>query len=148
MKLLHHSFQPIISLLLFVCLIAVLISCSENNTTTDIKPPATEIIIEAFEKQRSGFMVEIRGKVTHLLKDDNDGSRHQRFIIELPNQHTLLIAHNIDLAERIPLNTGDKVIIFGQYEWNNKGGVIHWTHHDPENKHPGGWIKHRGKVYQ
>ncbi|WP_312209082.1 DUF3465 domain-containing protein, partial [Acinetobacter variabilis] len=27
-------------------------------------------------------------------------------------------------------------------------GVIHWTHHDPSNKHISGWLKHQGKTYQ
>ena len=87
--------------------------------------------------------------VKKLLPDDNEGSRHQRFILSLPSGQTLLIAHNVDLAPRIPgLQVGDAVAFSGEYEWNSPGGVLHWTHHDPQRRHPGGWLQHEGKTYQ
>ena len=33
-------------------------------------------------------------------------------------------------------------------EWNEQGGIIHWTHHDPDGRHLPGWIKHNGRTYQ
>jgi hypothetical protein len=61
----------------------------------------------------------------------------------------LLVTHNIDLAPRIyDVREGDDVSFSGVYEWNPEGGVIHWTHHDPDGRHPGGWLKHNGKTYQ
>ena len=84
-----------------------------------------------------------------VLRDDLDGSRHQRFILELGSGQTVLISHNIDLAPRIGgLSEGDRVEFFGEYEWNPQGGVIHWTHHDPGGRHVGGWLKHDGNTYQ
>ena len=84
-----------------------------------------------------------------ILSDDNDGSRHQRFILRLDSGQTLLIAHNIDLAPRVSsLSEGDGIAFYGVYEWNPKGGVIHWTHHDPNNHHVTGWLQHNGKTYQ
>lgn len=103
----------------------------------------------AINEQKSGVQTEGSGVVTKLLKDDNEGSRHQRFILRLSSGQTLLIAHNIDLAPRIAsLKTGDTVAFNGEYEWNSKGGVIHWTHHDPDGSHVGGWLKHKGRTYQ
>lgn len=87
--------------------------------------------------------------VKRILPDDNDGSRHQRFILELGSGHALLIAHNIDVAPRISgLREGDRVEFRGDYEWNPEGGVVHWTHHDAGGRHPGGWLIHKGKTYQ
>lgn len=107
------------------------------------------IIAHAFANQKSDLQVSGQGIVSKVLPDDNKGSRHQRFILKLANGQTLLIAHNIDLAPRIPnLRIGDLVQFYGEYEWTHKGGVIHWTHHDPRGRHVGGWLQHQGQRYQ
>lgn len=104
---------------------------------------------EAYRNRRSDLQVLGKGEVIKVLSDDLDGSRHQRFILKMTTGQTLLVAHNIDLAPRISgLRTGDVVEFYGEYEWNSKGGVIHWTHHDPNNNHIGGWLKHEGRTYQ
>ncbi|GAA3718360.1 DUF3465 domain-containing protein [Oceanisphaera sediminis] len=110
---------------------------------------ATDPLALAYENRQSDVQVEGCGRVSRLLADDNKGSRHQRFLLALPSGQTLLIAHNIDLAPRIDgLQVGDTVAFYGEYEWNDKGGVVHWTHHDPRGRHPGGWLKHNGRIYQ
>mgnify|MGYP006188519327 CR=1 FL=1 len=107
------------------------------------------VIAEAYESQRNSLQVEGRGTVSRLLADDNNGSRHQRFILRLGSGQTLLVAHNIDLAPRIDgLEVGDEVAFYGEYEWSDRGGVIHWTHHDPDGSHVGGWLRHAGRTYQ
>lgn len=106
-------------------------------------------IHEAFRQERSDVQVEGRGIVLKVLPDDSRGSRHQRFIVKLDSGQTLLIAHNIDLAPRVrSLTSGAEIAFYGEYEWNHKGGVIHWTHHDPQGRHADGWIRYRGEVYQ
>lgn len=103
----------------------------------------------AFASGTSNIQVEGEGTVSRVLPDDLDGSRHQRFIVELASGQTVLIAHNIDIAPRIAgLEEGDSVSFGGEYVWNAKGGVIHWTHHDPQGKHAGGWVLHNGKTYK
>lgn len=103
----------------------------------------------AIDNQQSNAQVAGAGEVIKVLADDLKGSRHQRFILKIASGTTLLVAHNIDLASRIDgLNVGDTVEFYGVYEFNNKGGVIHWTHHDPRGQHPGGWLKHNGSTYQ
>lgn len=115
--------------------------------------PQTSQFQQLFEQQQSNVQLNVQLEVTatviKLLSDDNNGRRHQRFIIKLSDGHTILVAHNIDLAPRIDnLKVGDQVTVFGEYEWNKKGGVLHWTHHDPDQRHPGGWIRHKGNQYQ
>ncbi len=106
-------------------------------------------IAEAFRTRRSNVQIEGTGTVTRVLPADNDGNPHQRFILELASGQTLLIAHNIELAPPIDgLRRGDVVRFFGEYEWNERGGLIHWTHHDPAGRHIGGWLEHDGLRYE
>lgn len=108
-----------------------------------------QLIQDAFQNRRSDLQVSGLGVVIHVLPDDLDGSRHQKFILKLSNGHTLLVAHNIDLAPRVSsLSKGDLVEFSGEYEWNSKGGVLHWTHHDPAGVHEGGWLHHEGRMYK
>ncbi len=119
-----------------------------NINTVDT---GTAPIQQAYQQRQSDIQVQGAGEVIAILKDDNEGSRHQKFILELNNRntHTVLIAHNIDLAPRISnIQKGDVVEFFGEYEYSEKGGVIHWTHHDPSRKHVDGWLKHQGRTYQ
>jgi len=93
-------------------------------------------IQKAFASKQNDVQVQGEGTVTRVLSDDLDGARHQRFILKLSSVQTLLVSHNIDLAARINhLRAGDTVEFFGEYEWNSKGGVVHWTHHDPGGRH-------------
>ncbi len=106
-------------------------------------------ILSAYENHRSDVQVRGSGVVVRALRDDNEGSRHQKFILKLSNGHSVLVAHNIDLAPRISsLKRGDKVEFFGEYEWGKQGGVLHWTHDDPAGRHEDGWLKHNGTLYQ
>jgi hypothetical protein len=83
------------------------------------------------------------------LSDDLAGSRHQKLIVKLNSGQTILIALNIDLAKRVePIQECDRIAFKGEFQWNERGGVIHWTHHDPNEKHVDGWLKHDGKIYQ
>lgn len=110
---------------------------------------AGQSISSAYETKTSDVQVSNTGIVVKVLPDDNKGSRHQRFILKLPSGQTVLIAHNIDLAPKIEaINIGDSIEFYGEYEWNAKGGVVHWTHHDPAGRHEGGWLKHNGVLYE
>lgn len=105
-------------------------------------------ISEAYKTQQSDIQVKGEGKVIAVLADDMKGAKHQKFILRIDNAHTILIAHNIDLAPRIEaLKKGAQIEFYGEYEWNKKGGVVHWTHKDPRNSHIDGWLKYQGQKY-
>ena len=104
---------------------------------------------QAFAQKKSDVWVQGTGVVTKLLPDDNKGSRHQKFLVRINVAQTLLFAHNIDLSPRIDaLKVGDSIEFKGEYVFNPKGGVIHWTHRDPKGQHQGGWIKHQGNTFE
>lgn len=120
-----------------------------SNTENTVSVDDQHKIMQAYQQQRSNVQVQAQGVVKAILPDDNDGSRHQKMILKLDNGLTVLIAHNIDLAPRIEgLKKGEPVEFYGEYEYSQKGGVIHWTHHDPRGKHMDGWLKYQGKMYQ
>lgn len=103
----------------------------------------------AYKQRAQDIQVQGEGEVIKILADDNQGSKHQRFIVRAPEGFTVLVAHNIDLAPRVEkLAVGDKISFFGEYVWNEKGGVMHWTHSDPRGRHIAGWLKHSGVTYQ
>lgn len=107
------------------------------------------ILWDAFENQKSDIQIRGEGVVIRQLSDDLVVPRHQRFIIRINPKQTLLVSHNIDIANRVPnLQIDSTIEFYGEYIWNEEGGVIHWTHHDPEGGHTDGWLKYAGTTYQ
>lgn len=126
-----------------------IIPVGPKQPLTSSSSAADKAISSVYQAQQGGVLVGGEGVVDRVLSDDDNGRRHQRFILRLATGQTLLIAHNIDIAPRIEaLRSGDRVAFYGQYEWNAEGGVIHWTHHDPDGQHVSGWLKYNGMVYQ
>ncbi|MCJ7773772.1 MAG: DUF3465 domain-containing protein [Desulfobacterales bacterium] len=140
--------------LIIVVLGFALYGLYERNTAffqsfTGKSSASDQLLKSAYENRESNLQVGGSGVVIKILPDDLHGSRHQKFILRLSSGQTILISHNIDLAHRVnSLREGDKVEFFGEYEWNSKGGVVHWTHDDPDGLHKGGWLKHKGSTYQ
>jgi hypothetical protein len=113
---------------------------SASTTRSDIRA--------LFDARRSGIEVHGTGTVSRILPDDTAGSRHERFILALPDGLTILVAHDIDIAPRLNgLRVGDAVAFLGQYEWNAEGGTVHWTHHDPSGRHETGWLEWNDRTY-
>jgi Protein of unknown function (DUF3465) len=104
---------------------------------------------EAYRAHRSGITITVEGRVKRVLPDIRSRSRHQRFIIETVSGLSVVVSHNLDLAPRVGgLQPGEPLVIRGEYVWNPKGGLLHWTHHDPRGRHGGGYIERRGRRYE
>ncbi len=116
--------------------------------------PRTEVlmgdigIVELYAQQESGVMVEFEARVERILSDDKVPPRHQRFILTLNNGHSVLIAHNLELSERVPIKLNDRVKVHGMYQFNAQGGIVHWTHRDQGVGTRHGWIELGGKRYE
>jgi hypothetical protein len=122
----------------------------DRDLTKSAGPPGEVVsstaLAEAASAHAHGVEVDGHGVVSRVLADDESGSRHQRFLVRVKGGPTVLVAHNIDLAPRVSVHEGDLVSFRGEYEWNEKGGVVHWTHRDPRGQHERGWIEHNGRV--
>ena len=133
-------------LLIAVIFMTLAFCCVSSESEPELTPLA--VFADAFSNQRSDIQVRQHGTIVAVLSDDTVGDRHQRMIVRLGNDQTLLIAHNIDLAPRVPDPLSGKTLgFYGEYEWNDEGGVIHWTHADPDGKHVNGWLEYEGKRY-
>jgi hypothetical protein len=107
----------------------------------------TWTVADAWRAHASHVTVTGSGTVTKLLRDDTEGARHQRFLLNVGGL-SVLVAHNIDLARRVePLRKGNAIEFRGEYIWNEKGGILHWTHHDPSGRHAPGWLKRNGETF-
>lgn len=142
----------------FLILLSALfgVACNSATNTATVEHEQAQVVaqsdnaavIQAFKNKKSDIFVEGSGVVKKLLADDNKGSRHQKFLVAISAEQTLLFAHNIDLAPRLDaLAVGDAISFRGEYVYNPKGGVMHWTHHDPEGGNKAGWIMHNGATY-
>ena len=102
-----------------------------------------------FEAHKSSVEVTAEGTVVRVLSDQAGPSgRHERFIIRLAGQDlTIEIEHNVSIASRVPVKTGDHLIVHGEYVWNAQGGLIHFTHHDPQGSHEAGYVIDNGNRY-
>jgi uncharacterized protein DUF3465 len=105
-------------------------------------------LLAAARDRRVDAVVTVRAPVIRLLPDDRAGSPHQRFLLGIGGRLTVLVAHNLALAPRVPVAAGDTVTVRGEYEWTPKGGVLHWTHDDPAGRHRTGYVELHGRRYQ
>lgn len=150
-----NQLKKLLPLLLALIAIAVFFP-RQNELSTALpesaarsEPTANDAIAQAFAARRSSVPIAAAVTVEKLLSDDNKGSRHQRFIAQSQSGVSVLVAHNIDLAPRLDgLAVSDRIYLVGEYEWNEKGGVIHWTHRDPNGRHPDGYLEWRGRRYR
>ena len=153
--------SPVNKMLLRFVILVLLGFCSVvikiNHNNLGAKPTATNAthdftdlnrINKAFDNKESNVQVRQTGKILKILRDDDHSPKHQRFIVQLDSGLKLLVAHNIELAPRVQdIAEGSGITFFGEYEWNDKGGVVHWTHHDPRGLHPNGWLVYKDHKY-
>ena len=128
---------------------------AQNQTTAQLQPASATANIDAgaitgaFSAHRNLSQVQGSGIVVKVLKDDIKGLKHQKFLLKVSDNITILVAHNLDLAPRVEdIHEGDVIAFKGEYIYTPKGGTVHWTHKDPRGNHQAGWLKHNGKTYK
>jgi len=144
-------------ILLAICLVLSFAACHAPNNAQQLETSAVSsvanmdagAILEAYDAHRNLPQVQGSGIVVKVLKDDTNGLQHQKFLLKVSDNITILIAHNIDLAPRVAdIQEGDVVGFKGEYIYTPKGGTVHWTHKDPRGNHESGWLQLNGKKYE
>lgn len=113
--------------------------------------PDDSVVCGAYNAGRSHVEVVADGRVTRVLGIQNGRvSPHEGFLMRLDSGCNVIVRVevNTDLAGTFPVSPGDPVTVKGEYEYYSRGGVIHWTHHDPRFHHEAGFITIGGKTYQ
>lgn len=152
-----RRFYPLFILLFFSCL--SMSGCAQAGSpvaqaqTQPANAPAQAVAgdaeaIRAQELQLVKVPVTVTAPVKKMLRYDDRGLPHEKFLLLLSNGTTILVAHNTKMAPYVPLQAGDMVTVSGEFIWNAKGGLIHWTHHTDTPNHRGGYIDFNGKRYE
>jgi hypothetical protein len=124
---------------------ALLAGCAAQTSPNDAA------VCGAYDAGRSHVEVVADGRVTRVLGMQNGRvSPHEGFLMRLNSGCDLVVRVevNADLAGTFPVSEGQAVIVKGEYEYYPRGGVIHWTHHDPRFRHEAGFVTIDGKTYQ
>lgn len=84
----------------------------------------------------------------HYFIGTNTHARHEAFECTSDDGTPLEIVDNVDLAPPVPVSVGDRIGVRGELVKDpGREPVVHWTHHDPQNHHIGGFIDLNGRRY-
>ncbi|HEY8678519.1 MAG TPA: DUF3465 domain-containing protein [Candidatus Dormibacteraeota bacterium] len=132
-----------------MAIVALTIILSGCGSSAGAAQPDDAAIVQDFHDHQSNVEVTADGTVTTVFADRTSRTGvHEQFIVTLASGDiTVEVEHNISIGARVPVAEGDHVIVHGEYIWNARGGLIHFTHHDPQGTHEGGYIQDRGQTY-
>jgi hypothetical protein len=126
--------------------------CAGANGGGAAPPSANAEIYAAWRQHRSPLEVTASGTVVKVLGIRSGPSgRHEGFLVHLSGNEahdiTIRVEDNVDLTGPIPLHSGDDVEIRGEYIFDPRGGIVHYTHRDPRGRHPPGYVRVNGRTY-
>lgn len=71
---------------------------------------------QAYQQRKSNTEVLDYGTVSKVLPEDNQGNKHQLFMLKLDSGVTVRVAHNTSIAEEVPdLKLGQRLGIKGEF---------------------------------
>ncbi|MEO6990055.1 MAG: DUF3465 domain-containing protein [Candidatus Baltobacteraceae bacterium] len=109
-------------------------------------------VAAAWQAHRSHVEVTASGSVARVLGTRvGPSGAHEGFLLHLRGAEgrglTIRVEDNVDLTGPIPLRAGDDVEVHGEYIFDPRGGLVHYTHRDPRGHHPSGYVRVGGRLY-
>ncbi|WP_374035172.1 DUF3465 domain-containing protein [Bdellovibrio bacteriovorus] len=120
---------------------------SEPSASLDETASDSDLVRAVNDRRREDFVEGGSLTVVKVLPDDNSGLEHQKWVVRLSNGELMQAVYNLDMCPRVPLKVGDVIAMGGQFIWTNKGGLLHWLHHDPRGRRPDGYVYVNGQYY-
>lgn len=160
--------KKLLDLFAFLVVPAIIASCAvpqqdlQPLNQQDVTPVQTKVddidsIVSAQsltgQPQQTIINDVFTGVITEKLPDDNDGLKHELFMLKLTSSKysgkVIKIAHDITYAPYVPVVVGDPIEIKGDFLPDaTPVMVLHWTHKSDNPKHASGYIKYKGKTYE
>lgn len=131
-------------------LLAGLAGCAPSGTAGGDAGNAA--VYAAWAQQRSGIEVTASGSVAKVLGTRRGPSGyHTGFLLHLRGAEgrglTVRVEDNVDLTGPLPVRAGDDAEVRGEYIYDPRGGLIHYTHRDPRGRHAGGYVRLNNRMY-
>jgi hypothetical protein len=145
--LLHRSRRQSARDLLLGLTLALLAGCTAPRAAE--APCDDAYFAEVRDRGASGTEVTICGVVRRVRAPHVSRSgRHLAFDVGLPGGDDVWIDANLDVLGALPVRTGERATVRGEY-FNDRGrDGIHWTHRTTHGPHPAGYVILNGVRYQ
>jgi hypothetical protein len=129
--------------------VLLLAACAGGGGSADASNAA---VFDAWRAARSRVEVTASGSVARVLgQREGPSGMHEGFLLHLRGGAgrglTVRVEDNTDITGPIPLRAGDDVVVRGEYIYDSRGGIIHYTHRDPRARHPAGYVRVNGRIY-
>lgn len=110
-------------------------------------------VYSAWSAHRSHLELTATGSVARDLGTRRGPSgNHEGFLVHLSGAGghglTIRVEANVDITGPIPIAEGAPVRVRGEYIYDPRGGLVHWTHRDPRMRHEAGFVEIGGHTYQ
>lgn len=96
MKTQKNNLIVIVMVFLIAAYLGLDFKQKQNTTNGSALPPSTNLVIDdqqkimqAYQQQRSNIQVQAQGTIKAILPDDDQGSKHQKMILQLENGLTV-----------------------------------------------------------
>ena len=141
--------------MLVLTIALALSACAQSATSTGTTGVTSDngAVYDAWRAGRSHIEVIANGSVARMLGTHRGRSgNHEGFLLHLSGSAgrglTVRVEDNVDLTGPIPLSEGQDVVVRGEYIFDERGGIVHYTHRDPRGRHISGYVLVDGKFYQ